>query len=69
MNPFAFLVGLIVLIIIIFLITNVLYPFLNKDVEYFWFFKTDWFERNRDIKEKEEEEKKDTIESAKKDKS
>ena len=54
MNPFAFLVGLIVLTILIFLITNVLYPFLNKDVEYFWFLKKDWFERSKDIKEKEE---------------
>lgn len=58
MNPVVFLVGLTVLIIVIFLITNVLYPFLNKDVEYFWFLKTDWFERADEIKKKEEKKRK-----------
>jgi len=58
MNPVVFLVGLTVLIVVIFLITNVLYPFLNKDVEYFWFFKTDWFERADEIKKKEKKKRK-----------
>ena len=58
MNPVAFLVALIALIVVIFLITNVLYPFLNKDVEYFWFLKEDWFKRTKDIKKEEEKKKK-----------
>ena len=54
MNPIVFLVVICVLISVIFLITNVLYPFLNKDVEYFWFLKKDWFERSKNTEEKEE---------------
>lgn len=52
MNPFGFLVSLIVFIIVVFLVTNVLYPVVNKNVEFFWFFKTDWFERNYPTKKK-----------------
>lgn len=58
MNPFAFLVVICLFAVLLFLITNVLYPFLNKDVEYFWFFKEDWFERTSEIKKKEERKKK-----------
>ena len=58
MNPVALLIGLITLTFIIFLITNVLYPAINKDVEYFWFLKTDWFERANEIKKKEEKKRK-----------
>lgn len=58
MNPVALLIGLIALTFIIFLITNILYPVINKDVEFFWFFKTDWFERNSEIKKKEERKRK-----------
>ena len=54
MNPFAFLVIICLLTVLLFLITNILYPFLNKDVEYFWFFKKDWFERNENTTDKEE---------------
>lgn len=59
MNPVAFLVGLTVLIVVIFLITNVLYPFFNKDVEFFWFLKEDWFERSKNAKKRRKKKKKD----------
>ena len=58
MHPIMLLVGLATLILVIFLITNVLYPALNKEVEYFWFFKKDWFERASEIKKKEEKKRK-----------
>lgn len=47
MNPFVFLSGLTMFLILIFLITNVLYPVINRDVEYFWVLKTDWLKRNK----------------------
>ena len=59
MNPVAFLVGLTVLIVVIFLITNVLYPFFNKDVEFFRFLKEDWFERSKNAKKRRKKKKKD----------
>lgn len=58
MNPFSFLVVFLVLIALAFLITNVLYPFFNKDVEFFWFLKEDWFERSKDLKKRRQKDKK-----------
>ena len=47
MNPFVFLSSLTMFLMLIFLITNILYPVINRNVEYFWVFKTDWFTRNK----------------------
>lgn len=58
MNPFAFLIIFLVFILVLFLITNVLYPFLNKDVEFFWFLKKDWLERSKDLKKRRQKDKK-----------
>ena len=58
MNPFGFLVILMVLFAVVFLITNILYPIINKDVEFFWWFKTDWFERSENLRKEQKERKK-----------